>query len=550
MAIDTLLLASVLAAAVISVVVSIVALRRARSGLGDIAITVRDELRVGREESSNAARGLREEVANSVRSAAESSTKTIGQVAQAQHLALESMSKRIETLDQSNQQSLERIRLALSSGIRDFQEANDKRLIEIRTALDERVKELREGNEKILGEMRRDAADGLKNVAESLWKLIDGMGSTQQTQLDGMTKQLKEITDSNQAALDRIRGTFDDRVKELQTSNERKLEEMRRTVDEKLHDTLERRLGESFKLVSDRLEAVQKGLGEMQSLAAGVGDLKRVLTNVKIRGSWAEVQLGALLEQTLTPEQYERNVCVRQGSAERVEFAIRLPGSKGDPESHVWVPIDSKFPQEDYLRVQDAAERSDPEAVQRAVEALLRAVKTAAKDIHNKYVNPPETTDFAVMFLATEGLYSEVLRQPGFAEDIQNRYRVTLTGPSTLSAYLVSLRMGFQTLAIEKRASEVWRVLGAVKTEFGKFGDVLDKVKKHLGTATRSLEDTGRRTRALERQLRSVEQLPTVEASRVLALPALHETVPDESIGTEIAFEDQTESLDEESADA
>lgn len=259
-----------------------------------------------------------------------------------------------------------------------------------------------------------------------------------------------------------------------------------------------------------------------------MGDLKRVLTNVKVRGSWAEMQLGAILEQTLTPEQYAKNVCVKTGSAERVEFAIRLPGSKGDPESHIWVPIDSKFPQEDYLRVQEAAERADPEAVQQAVEALLRAVKAAAKDIHDKYVNPPETTDFALMFLATEGLYSEVLRQSGFAEDIQNRYRVILTGPSTLSALLTSLRMGFQTLAIEKRASEVWRVLGAVKAEFGKFGDVLDKVKRQLGTATKTLEDTGKRTRALERQLRTVELLPEVEASQVLALPTLEGVVEDE----------------------
>lgn len=570
MATDTLLLALVLAAAVISVIVSLVALRRAGSGLGDVARSIRDELREGREESSSAARGLREEVAASLRAATESSGQTIGQVAQAQHLALDSMSKRIETLDQSNQQSLERVRVALSSGIRDlqegnekrlteirgtvdgrikeFQEGSDKRLTEIRTALDGRVRELQVGNERILGEMRREAAEGLKSSADALSKLIDGMSATQRTQLEAMTKQLKEITDSNQAALDRIRSTLDDRVKELQASNEQKLEEMRRTVDDKLHDTLERRLGESFKLVSERLEAVHKGLGEMQTLATGVGDLKRVLTNVKVRGSWAEVQLGALLEQTLAPEQYAKNVCVKQGSAERVEFAIRLPGSKAEPDSHIWVPIDSKFPQEDYLRVQDAAERADPEAVQQAVEALLRAVRAAAKDIHDKYVNPPETTDFAVMFLATEGLYSEVLRQPGFAADIQTRYRVTIAGPSTLSAYLVSLRMGFQTLAIEKRASEVWRVLGAVKTEFGKFGDVLDKVKKQLGTAAKTLDDTGRRSRALERQLRTVEQLPDAEASQVLALPALDVVVEEEPVGPEVEVEIAAAAPNEESA--
>ena len=532
MAIDTLLLAAVLAAAIVSVIVSLVALRRAGTGLGDVIQGIRSELREGREESSNAARGLREEVSNSLRAATESSAQTLAQVAQTQHLALEAMSKRIDALDQSNQQSLDRIRQGLGSAIKEFQEGNEKRHTEIRTTLDARVKEGQQGNEKILGEMRREAADGLKASADGLAKLIDGMSVTQKAQLEAMTKQLKEVTDSNQAALDRIRVTFDDRVKDLQASNERKLEEMRRTVDEKLHDTLEKRLGESFKLVSDRLDAVHKGLGEMQTLATGVGDLKRVLTNVKVRGSWAEMQLGAILEQVLTPEQYCKNVCVKAGSAERVEFAIRLPGSKGDLESHIWVPIDSKFPQEDYLRVQEAAERSEPEAVQQAVEALLRAVRTAAKDIHEKYINPPETTDFALMFLATEGLYSEVLRQSGFAEDIQNRYRVILTGPSTLSALLTSLRMGFQTLAIEKRASEVWRVLGAVKTEFGKFGDVLDKVKRQLGTATKTLEDTGKRTRALERHLRTVEQIPEGETLRVLALPSIAGTVDEEPLQT------------------
>ena len=252
---------------------------------------------------------------------------------------------------------------------------------------------------------------------------------------------------------------------------------MRKTVDEKLHDTLEKRLGDSFKFVSERLEAVHKGLGEMQSLASGVGDLKRVLTNVKALGTWAEVQLGAILEQVLTPDQYGKNVRVKEESTESVEFAVRLPGPNDDPSACVWLPIDSKFPQEDYLRLQEAAESGDTEAVQRATAALIRTVRVAARDIHDKYVNPPSTTDFAIMFLATEGLYAEVLRQPGFVEELQHQYRISIAGPTTLMATLSSLRLGFQTLAIEQRASEVWKVLGAVKTEFGKFGDVLDKVK-------------------------------------------------------------------------
>ncbi len=382
--------------------------------------------------------------------------------------------------------------------------------------------ELREGREEARGagrELREEVSNGLKSTYRMLFKMLEGMGKGQQAKLDAMTKQLKEINESNQEALDKVRTTFDDRVKELQESNEKKLEEMRKTVDEKLHDTLEKRLGESFKLVSDRLEAVHKGLGEMQNLAAGVGDLKRVLTNVKARGTWGEVQLGAILEQVLIPDQYEKNVQVKASSQERVEYAIRLPGPKDDPGASVWLPIDSKFPQEDYLRLQEASEQADPGLVQSALDALARTVRSAAKDIHDKYVNPPETTDFGIMFLATEGLYAEVLRQPALVEDLQHRYRVVIAGPTTLAAILNSLRMGFQTLAIEKRSAEVWRVLAAVKTEFGKFGDVIDRVKRQLDTASRTIDQTGVRSRAMERTLRSVERLPEAEASKILVLP-------------------------------
>jgi DNA recombination protein RmuC len=383
--------------------------------------------------------------------------------------------------------------------------------------------ELRAGREeaRVSGkELREEVSVNLKSTTETLLKTLEAVGKAQQTQLEGMTKQLKDLTESNQGALDRIRTTFDSRVKELQDGNEKKLDEMRKTVDEKLHETLEKRLGESFKLVSDRLETVHKGLGEMQNLATGVGDLKRVLTNVKARGTWAEVQLGAILEQILTPAQYEKNVRVKGDSSETVEYAVRLPGPKADLNSRVWLPIDSKFPQEDYLRLQEAAENGDPGAVQNATDALARTVRTAAKDVHDKYVNPPNTTDFGIIFLATEGLYAEVLRQPALVDDLLRRYRVVVAGPTTLAAILSSLRMGFQTLAIEQRAAEVWRVLGAVKTEFGKFGEVLDKVKRQLNTASRTIEDTGVRTRAMERKLRSVEELPEEETTRILELPA------------------------------
>ena len=368
-------------------------------------------------------------------------------------------------------------------------------------------------------ELREEVSGGLKSTNEVLSQTLEGMGKLQQGQLEGLTKRLGELTESNQRALDRVRLTFDSRVKELQEGNEKKLDEMRQTVDEKLHHTLEKRLGESFKLVSDRLEAVHKGLGEMQHLATGVGDLKRVLTNVKVRGTWAEVQLGAILEQILTSEQFAKNVRVKPDSLESVEYAVRLPGPKDDPEACVWLPIDSKFPQEDYLRLQEAAERADTAAIQTATDALARTVRSAAKDIHDKYIDPPSTTDFGIMFLATEGLYAEVLRQPALVEDLQQRFRVVVAGPTTLAAILSSLRMGFQTLAIEQRAVEVWRVLAAIKTEFGKFGDILDRVKRQLHTASRTIEETGVRSRAIERRLRSVEKLPEPEALEILALP-------------------------------
>ena len=384
--------------------------------------------------------------------------------------------------------------------------------------------ELRAGREEAsqaARSSREELSQALTSANGTLSANLSTLGELQRTQLDTMTKQLKELSDSSTQSLERIRVTVDSRVKELQDGNEKKLDEMRKTVDEKLHVTLEKRLGEAFNQVSVQLEAVQRGVGEMQSLATGVGDLKRVLTNVKARGTWAEVQLGALLEQILAPGQFAKNVQTRDDSREMVEFAVRLPGSLDDPDTCVWLPIDSKFPQEDYLRVLDAAEKGDPDATQKATDALARAIKLAAKDIHDKYLCPPSTTDFAIMFLATEGLYAEVLRQPDLVEELQRLYRVVPAGPTSLAAILSSLRMGFQTLAIEKQASEVRTILGAVKTEFGKFGDVLDKVKRQLSLASNTLDQTTVRTRAMERRLRGIESLPDSEASQVLELPTL-----------------------------
>ena len=333
-----------------------------------------------------------------------------------------------------------------------------------------------------------------------------------------VNQQLERVQASLLKSTDQLRGTLDERVREMQESNSKKLDEMRHTVDEKLHDTLEKRLGELFNLVSERLEAVQKGLGEMQELVGGVRDLKSVLTNVKARGTWGEVQLGALLDEVLTSSQYDRNVKTREGSDDLVEFAVRLPGPSDDPDSCMWMPIDSKFPQEDYLRRLAAADEGDQDGVLAARKELVRGIKKAAGDIAGKYLDPPRTTDFAFLFLPTEGLYAEVVREPGLVEDLQASHRVVIAGPTTLLAQLNSLRLGFRTLAIEKRSSEVWEVLGAVKSEFGKFGDVLAKVKKQLNTAATTIEQTETRTRAMERKLRSVEELPDSSAVGLLGL--------------------------------
>lgn len=363
-------------------------------------------------------------------------------------------------------------------------------------------------------EMRRSREESSQSAQALRQELTNSIQGVNKTLIDS----IQGISERNDAALDRVRASLNERVRELQESNEKKLEEMRKTVDEKLHDTLEKRLGESFKQVSERLEAVQLGLGEMRNLATGVGDLKKVLTNVKTRGTWAEVQLGALLEQILQNSQFDRNVKVKPNSDEMVEFAVKLPGPEDDKDRVIWMPIDSKFPQEDYVRLQDATERGDIEEVKKAEDALVRAIKVAAKDISSKYIDPPNTTDFAIMFLGTEGLYSEALRVPGLVESIQQEFRVVVAGPTTIAAILNSLRMGFQALAFEKRASEVWRVLGAVKTEFGKFGEVLDKMGKQLKTVEKTLGQTATRTRAIQKTLKNVEQLPEDDSSSVLGI--------------------------------
>ncbi len=361
---------------------------------------------------------------------------------------------------------------------------------------------------------REEQTLALGRLSQSLAAQVGQLGQLQGRQLEAFAQQLSRLTQSNDQRFEQLRQSVETRLGAIQADNADKLEAMRKTVDEKLHATLEQRLGDSFRLVSDRLEQVHKGLGEMQTLAAGVGDLKKVLTNVKTRGTWGEVQLEALLEQVLSAEQFEKNVMTRPGSGERVEFALRLPGkaAAGADAVPVWLPIDAKFPIEDYQRLIDAQERVDLVAVEQAARALEMRLREEARKIRDKYVEPPHTTDFALLYLPTEGLYAEALRRPGLADALQRDYRISIAGPTTLTALLNSLQMGFRTLAIEKRSSEVWGVLGAVKTEFGKFGEVLEATHKKLEQATKSIESAGVRTRQIERKLRGVEALSAPEA--------------------------------------
>lgn len=352
---------------------------------------------------------------------------------------------------------------------------------------------------------REELAGSITLLGDSLLQRMSGIAGLQKNQLELFAAQLKELTGSNEARFDKLREGVDARLCLMQADNAHKLEQMRATVDEKLHDTLEKRLGESFRLVSERLELVQRGLGEMQNLAIGVGDLKKVLTNVKTRGTYGEIQLSRLLEQILAPGQYEANVETRPGSGQRVEFALKLPGRDAGRQGAVWLPLDAKFPQEDYLRLLEAQETGNTVAAVDACRQLDRAIREMAKNIRDKYLQPPHTTDFGVMFLPTEGLYAEVLRLPGLFDALQNEFKVMVAGPTTLAALLNSLQMGFRTLAIEKHSSEVWNLLGAVRVEFSKFGTILEKTRKKLQEAGHHIDQAVTRTHVVERKLRDVQ---------------------------------------------
>ena len=413
------------------------------------------------------------------------------------------------------QQTAQGTRQELTGNFAQFQQTLAAQLTSVATLQNKQINsfgqqlaKLNEVNRQQLEDMRQAVGMQAQMAREEQALSLKHFGDT-------LNQSLSTLTESNAQRMAEVRATLEAKIGDLQTDNASRLEEMRKTVDEKLHATLEQRLGESFKLVSDRLEKVHQGLGEMQTLAIGVGDLKRVLTNVKTRGTWGEVQLEILLEQMLTVDQYAKNVETIPGTGARVEFAIKLPGNN-DGGTPVWMPIDAKFPKEQYERLAEAADRADADGVATAGRELERAVRGEAKTIAEKYLSPPLTTDFAILFLPTEGLYAEVMRRPGLADELQRLHRVTIAGPSTLSALLNSLQMGFRTLALEKRSSEVWQVLGAVKTEFGKFGEVLAATKATLERAAKNIESAETRTRQMTRKLKSVEALPSDVVQQLL----------------------------------
>jgi len=451
---------------------------------------LRAELTQSRQEIGNHSRESRAELAEMLQRLSDSLINHLAEIQKSQGQGLQAMT---EFLAEANTQA----RDVLERSVKAFQ-----------TEMASKLDGLKEESAVSSARLRKETGESLNSASELMLKTLASLSKTQGERLQTFSESLDKLNNSNEIKLEQVRTTVEAKLSELREDNGKRLEEMRLTVDEKLQDTLQKRLGESFKQVSERLEQVHRGLGEMQSLATGVGDLKKVLTNVKTRGGWGEVQLGALLEQMLTPAQFERNVRTKGETSESVEYGIKLPGRGEDEDSVVWLPVDSKFPIEDYQRLVEAQERADLVALEDSTKALRQRVLQSAKDISAKYINPPITTDFAIMFVPTEGLFAEIIRQPGLVEELQNKHRVVLAGPTTFAALLNSLQMGFRTLTIQKKSSEVWKILGLVKTQFAKFGDSIEVVKKKLQEASNKMDDVSQRSRAVERHLRNIEALP------------------------------------------
>lgn len=507
----------------LAVVMAVLGLFRARTSDNSLALTreqaaelfrgEHDRLRTTLEEQF---RGVRGELSEAMRGLQDSGVRNFGDLGKALEAQTTGIGERVEAGVTRVEKQVGAIGEKLDTELQKLaQEATENR-DKLRKAIEERLEKAAAAEDAALKEAHGQLLESIKEHGRVTGELLNQIGVQQKERLDGVAVALAELTAKQAEGLEAIRKTVEGRLDVLRQENATKLEEMRVTVDEKLQTTLEQRLGDSFKRVVEQLERVHTGLGEMKTLATGVGDLKKVLSNVSVRGALGEIQLSRLLEQLLSPEQFIENAAVREGSQERVEFAVRLPGRDG--ENEVLLPIDAKFPQEDYQRLLDAAERSDVEAVAEAGQALEARIRQFAETIQKKYIVPPRTTDFAVLFLPTEGLYAEVLRRPGLFERLQHDYHVTLAGPTTLTALLNALQMGFRSLAIQQRSSEVWQVLGAVRTEFGKYNQVVERLGKQLGSAANSVEALGARTRVMNRTLRGVETLPTPEAAALLGL--------------------------------
>jgi DNA recombination protein RmuC len=489
MTITQLLLAAILVLLLACLALLVVLLRRQNV---DGARLLEARLAVVGEGQERMERAVREEVARSREEAGRTGHELRGEVRDALGLVNDSVLQNLGTLSTQQSDQL--------AGVMDA------------------LRQMSESTQTGARGLREEVGTTLKGVSDTVVRTMGELSAAQQARLDDVATQVRSLAAGNAEQLDRLRTAVEGSLERIREENTAKLEQVRQTVDEKLHGVLEQRLGESFSRVSERLELVQRGLGEMQALASGVGDLKKVLANVKVRGTWGEVQLGKLLDEVLVEGQFERNVMTNEHHGARVEFAIRLPGHDLGP---VWLPIDAKFPLEDYQRLVDAQEAGDAAGVEAASRLLEQRIRGCAKDICFKYLNPPVTTDFGIMFLPTEGLYAEVVRRSGLVDAVQREFRVVIAGPVTLWAVLNSLQMGFRTLAIQQRSSEVWEVLGAVKTEFGKFGEVLDKVKRKLNAVTREMDQAGVRTRAIARKLRDVQELPAPDARRLLPVDGL-----------------------------
>ena len=417
--------------------------------------------------------------------------------------------------------TLGQTREEIQNAVRNAGEIQNRTMLRFSETTETKIERFREGMEERFELIHSGTGRTLKSFNDSLLLALNKITEIQHRQLTAFSGQISHLTETNQQRIEQLRSAVEEKLAAIQENNARHLEQMRVTVDEKLQGALEKRITDSFRLVSERLEQVYRGLGEMQSLAAGVGDLKRVLTNVKTRGTWGEVQLGAMLAEVMAPDQYAANVATHQ-TGERVEYAIRLPGTgQGQSDEVVWLPIDAKFPLEDYQRLLEATDRSDIKSIEDASKQLESRIKSCAGDIRRKYINPPETTDFAILFLPIEGLFAEAIRRTGLCETLQQEYRIILAGPTTLWSILNSLQLGFRSLAIQKHSSQIWKLLAAVKTEWTKYGEVLEKVQKKIGEAAHTIDQAQVRTRAIGRKLKDVEELPLQEASAILNPPGI-----------------------------